>query len=29
MGSQLELESCREWGTRFSFRLDLPPASML
>jgi len=29
MGSQLELESWRDWGTRFSFRIELPPASML
>jgi signal transduction histidine kinase len=29
LGSQLELESWRDRGTRFSFRLDLPPASML
>lgn len=29
MGSQLQLESRREWGTRFSFRIDLPPASIL
>jgi hypothetical protein len=29
MGSQLQLESRRDWGTRFSFRIDLPPASML
>jgi signal transduction histidine kinase len=29
MGSRLELETCRGWGTRFSFRLELPPASLL
>jgi signal transduction histidine kinase len=29
MGSQLQLESRRDWGTRFSFRMDLPPASIL
>ncbi|HSJ30893.1 MAG TPA: HAMP domain-containing sensor histidine kinase [Longimicrobiales bacterium] len=29
MGSELELESSEGWGTRFSFRLDLPPAPTL
>jgi signal transduction histidine kinase len=29
MGSELKLESRCDWGTRFSFRIDLPPASML
>jgi signal transduction histidine kinase len=29
MGSRLELETRRDWGTRFSFRLELPPASLL
>jgi signal transduction histidine kinase len=29
MGSSLELETRRDWGTRFSFRLELPPASLL
>jgi signal transduction histidine kinase len=29
MGSQLQVESRRDWGTRFSFRIHLPPASML
>lgn len=29
MGSRLELETRADWGTRFSFRLDLPPAHLL
>jgi signal transduction histidine kinase len=29
LGSELVLESRAEWGTRFSFELDLPPAEML
>jgi signal transduction histidine kinase len=27
MGSQLELETRPEWGTRFSFEIDVPPAA--
>jgi len=29
MGGKLEVESGADWGTRFHFRLDLPPASAL
>jgi signal transduction histidine kinase len=29
MGSELEIESHEDWGTRFSFRIDLPPAPLL
>jgi signal transduction histidine kinase len=29
MGAQLHLETRAGWGTRFSFRLDLPPARVL
>jgi signal transduction histidine kinase len=29
LGSQLEIETHQDWGTRFSFQLDLPPASSL
>lgn len=29
MDAELELETGDDWGTRFSFRLDLPPASKL
>jgi signal transduction histidine kinase len=29
LGSKLEIETDHAWGTRFSFRLDLPPASLI
>ncbi len=29
MGSELQLETRRDWGTRFYFRLTLPPADLL
>jgi signal transduction histidine kinase len=29
MGAELEIESHEDWGTQFSFRLDLPPAPLL
>jgi hypothetical protein len=29
MGSELQLETSPDWGTRFFFELDVPPAAVL